>query len=101
MAFILARRAPSTNGRNYNRYAGRCKDADEGESVMPISKYRVRSTCLSCGRRVKGNVVAVVTTVKEDKHQPRAYLIYEGCQSAILHDIPFEDGPTSGTTPQS
>lgn len=72
-----------------------------GENVVPISKYRVRSTCLSCGQRVKGNVVAVVTTIKGDEHEPRAYLIHEGCQSAMRHEIPFEDGPTSVTTPQS
>ena len=37
---------------------------------MPVNKYHVRSTCWSCGRRISGRVVAVVTTVREDDHQP-------------------------------
>ena len=36
-----------------------------------------------------GPAVAVVTTVREDDHQPRAYLVHEGRQSAILLEIPF------------
>ena len=58
---------------------------------MSISKHRVRSTCLSCGRRISGPAVAVVTKIKEDNHQPRAYLVHEGCQNAMLRDLPFED----------
>ena len=58
---------------------------------MPVSKYRVRSTCWSCNRRLSGPAVAVVTTVREDDHQPKAYLIHEGCQSAMLRDLPFDD----------
>ena len=38
---------------------------------MTVSKYRVPSTCLSCGRRVSEPVV-VVTTAREDDHQSRA-----------------------------
>ena len=38
---------------------------------MTVSKYRVRSTYLSCGRRVSEPVV-VVTTAREDDHQSRA-----------------------------
>ena len=61
---------------------------------MPVSKYRVRSTCLSCNRRIiSGQAVAVVTTVREDDHQPRAYLAHEGCQSVMLLDLPFDDEP--------
>ena len=58
---------------------------------MPISKYRVRSTCPSFGHRISATAVAVVAKVKEDDHQPRAYLVHEGCQSALLKEIPFDD----------
>ena len=58
---------------------------------MPISKYRVRSTCLSCNTRIRRPAVAVVTNIKEDQHAPRAYLLHESCQSALLRDIPFDD----------
>ena len=58
---------------------------------MPVNKYIVSSTCWSCNRRVSGKVVAVVTTVREDDHQPRAYLVHEGCQSAMLREFPFDE----------
>ena len=64
---------------------------------MPISKYRVRSTCLSCNRRISGSVVAVVKTVKEDDHEPRAYLVHEACQSTMLREMPFEGDPKPET----
>ena len=64
---------------------------------MPVSKYRVRSTCLSCGHRTSGQAVAVFTTVREDDHQPRAYLVHEGCQSAMLRELPFDDEPEPET----
>ncbi len=57
---------------------------------MPISKYPVRSTCLSFGHRISATVAAVVAKV-EDHHQPRAYLVHEGCQSTLLKEIPFDD----------
>ena len=56
---------------------------------MPVNKYRVRSICLSCGRRITGQVVAVVTTVREDHHQPKAYLVHDGCPSAMLRELPL------------
>ena len=64
---------------------------------MPVNKYRVRSTCLSCGRRVSGQVVAVVTAVREDDYQPKAYLVHEDCQSAMLRELPFDDEPAPET----
>ena len=64
---------------------------------MPVSRYRVRSTCLSCNRRISGPAVAVVTTVREDDHQPRAYLVHEGCQSAMLREMPFDAEPEPET----
>ena len=80
----------------------RCK----GLSVAPArvlattrrktSKYRVRSTCLCYNRRISGPAV-VMTTVREDDHQPRAYLVHEGCQSAMLLEIPFDDAPEPET----
>lgn len=64
---------------------------------MSVSKYRVRSTCLSCNRRITGQVVVVVTTVREDDRQPSAYLVQEGCQSTMLHELPFHDEPVPET----
>ena len=64
---------------------------------MPVNKYRVRSTYLSYNRRISGPAVAVVTTVREDDHQPRAYLVHESCQSAMLIDLPFDDEPKPET----
>ena len=64
---------------------------------MPVSKYRVHSTCLSCNRRISGPAVAVVTTVREDDHQPRAYLVHESCQSTMLLDLPSNDAPEPET----
>lgn len=58
---------------------------------MSINKYRVRATCLSCGKRVKGPTVAVISTVKEDGHQTKVYLLHESCQSNMLLEIPFAD----------
>lgn len=58
---------------------------------MSVSKYRVRSTCLSCGERVRGQCVVVVTRLLEDDHEPRAYLLHESCQSAMLLETPFDD----------
>ena len=63
---------------------------------MPTSKCRVRSTCLCYNRRISGPAVAVMTTVREDDHQPRAYLVHEGCQSAMLRDLP-DDAPKPET----
>lgn len=60
---------------------------------MSVSKYRMRSTCLSWSRRITGQVVAVVTTVRECDQQPRAYLVHEGRQSTLLHELPFDDEP--------
>ena len=65
---------------------------------MPVSKYRVRSNCLSCNRRISRPAVAVVTTVREDDHQPRAYLVHEGCQSVMLRDLPFDAEPEPETS---
>ena len=58
---------------------------------MPVSKYRVRSTCPSCGRRITARAVAAVTTIKEDDHQAKAYLVHEGCQSTMLRKFPLDD----------
>ena len=62
---------------------------------MSVSKYLVRSACLSCGERVRGQCVVVVTRVREDDHEPRAYLLHESCQSAMLLETPFGDEPAS------
>ncbi len=64
---------------------------------MSVSKYRVRSTCLSCNRRISGQVIAVVATVGEDDHRPKAYPVHDGCQSAMLSDLSFDDEPEPET----
>ena len=58
---------------------------------MSIHKYRVRSTFLSCGSRIRGPAIAVVTMVRDDNYEAREYLVNESCQSAILRDLPFDD----------
>ena len=58
---------------------------------MPISKYRVKSTCLSCGKNIAGPAVAVVTQIKEDNHEVRAYLIHEACQSSMLRELTYNN----------
>ena len=64
---------------------------------MPIAKYAVRPVCLSCNQRISGLTVAVVTTLPEDDHQPRAYLVHERCQSSMLRDVPLADEPKPET----
>ena len=58
---------------------------------MSIRKYRVRSTYLSCNRRLRGSAVAVVTKIREDNHEAKVYLVHESCQSTMLRDLPFDD----------
>ena len=41
--------------------------------------------------------MAVVTTVREDDLEPSAYLVHEGCKSALLLDVPFNDAPEPET----
>ncbi len=48
---------------------------------------------MSCSRRTHEQVVAVVTTIKEDDHQPKAYLARGGCQNAMPHGLQFDDAP--------
>ena len=64
---------------------------------LPVSKHRVRSTCLSCNRPISGPAVAVVMTVREDDHEAKAYLVHEDCQSAMLLEILFDDAPEPET----
>ena len=64
---------------------------------MSISKYRVGSTCMSCNKRISGPTIVVVTEVREDNHEPRAYLLHKSCESAMLRDIPFDDEPKPST----
>ena len=42
---------------------------------MSIHKYRVKSTCLSCGSRIRGPDVAVVTMVREDNQETKAHSV--------------------------
>ena len=44
---------------------------------MSIHKYRVKSTCLSCGSRIRGPDVAIVTMVREDNHETKAHSVHE------------------------
>lgn len=64
---------------------------------MMVSQYRARRTCLPCGRRISGQIMAAVTTVREDDHQPKAYLVREDCQSNMLRELPFDDEPVPET----
>ena len=66
---------------------------------MSSSKYRTRSTCLSCNRRISGPAVVVVTNVKEDDHTARAYRLHESCQSTMLLDHPFADEQNTAREP--
>ena len=64
---------------------------------MSVCKYRVRGTlCLSCGSRIKGPAVVVVTQVREDDYVARACIVHESCQSAMLLDVPFDDETRPG-----
>ena len=44
---------------------------------MSIHKYRVKSTCLSCGSRIRRPDVAIVTMVREDNHETKAHSVHE------------------------
>ena len=68
---------------------------------VSVWKYWVRSTsCLSCGIKIKGPSV-VVTKIKEDDYEARAYIVHESCQSAMLLDVPFDDESRLGALEDS
>ena len=58
---------------------------------MPVKKFKVRSTCLSCGTKITGTTVALITEIKEDNQRVKAYLLHESCQSNMIRDIPFDN----------
>lgn len=58
---------------------------------METRKYRVRTTCLSCGKSVSGTAVVVVTKLPEDDSEERAFIVHEGCQNALIRDLPYRN----------
>ena len=58
---------------------------------METRKYRSRTTCLSCGSPVNGIAVIVATGLTEDGGAERAFMSHEGCQNAIILDVPFRN----------
>ena len=58
---------------------------------MEVRKYRVRTTCLSCGKGVSGTAVVVVTKLPEDNGEDRAFIVHEGCQNALIRDLSYHN----------
>ena len=56
---------------------------------METRKYRLRTTRLSCGKPVSGTAVVVVSELPEDRYAERAFVVHEGCQNAMLRDLPW------------
>ena len=56
---------------------------------MPASKYKVSTLCLSCNKRITRHAVVITTNAREDDYEPRAYLLHEACQSAMLLKLTF------------
>ena len=54
---------------------------------MEARKYRISTTCLSCGKPVRGTAVVVVTQLPEDDGEERALVVHEGCQNAMIQDL--------------
>ena len=66
---------------------------------MGTRKYRLRTTCLSCSKPVSGTAVVVVTELPEDGNEQRAFVVHEGCQNAMILDLPWaNDGDQNITT---
>lgn len=67
---------------------------------MGTRKYRLRTTCLSCGTPVSGTAVVVVTELPEDGDEPRAFIVHEGCQNSMIKDLPWandiDQSPVTG-----
>ena len=58
---------------------------------METRKYRVRTTCLSCGKSVNGIAVVVVTELSDDDSEERTFIVREGCQNALIKDMPYRN----------
>ena len=74
---------------------------------METRKYCFRTTCLSCGKPVSDTAVIVVTQIPEDGGEQRAFIVHEGCQNAMIRDLPWKrrrperhDWKTAFLTPQ-
>lgn len=67
---------------------------------MGTRRYRLRTTCLSCGKPVGGTAVVVVTQLPEDNDEQRAFVVHEGCQNATIRELPWandaDQNPTTG-----
>ena len=58
---------------------------------MGTRKYRLRTTCLSCGKPVSGTAVVVVTELPEDGGEERALIVHEGRHHALVRDPPYQN----------
>ena len=58
---------------------------------METRKYRLRTTCLSCGKPVSGIAVIVATQLPEDGGEERAFMVHEDCQNALIKDLPYRN----------
>ena len=65
---------------------------------METRKYRLRTTCLSCGTPVSGTAVVVVTELPEDGDEQRAFVVHEGCQNAMIRDLPWANDVDQNVT---
>ena len=64
---------------------------------METRKSRVRTTCISCGKNVSGIAVIVATEMPEDDGEERAFIIHEGCQNALVKDLPCRNAVDQST----
>ena len=65
---------------------------------METRKYRVRTTCLSCGKPVSATTVVVVTELPEDSDEERAFVVHEGCENAMIRNLPWANDVDQNVT---
>ena len=65
---------------------------------METRKYRVRTTCLSCDKPASGTAVGVVSELPEDSDEQRAFVVHEGCQNAMIRDLPWANDVDQNVT---
>ena len=65
---------------------------------MGTRKYRLKTTCLSCSKPVIGTVVVVVSELPEDGDVERAFIVHEGCQNAMIHELPWANDVDQNVT---
>ena len=65
---------------------------------METRKYRLRTTCLSCGKLAGGTAVVVVSELPEDGDVERAIIAHKGCQNAMIRELPWANGVDQNVT---